>query len=233
MPLGIILGASGSIGSAVAKAFAEHGYTLVLCGRDAQKLNEVLLDCQRLGSPRAETVFGDFTQEAEYRRLLLLGQSIGPPPSFVLYAIGTALRKPLHETTMDEWNAVMDANLRGLFVTAKTLLPVMARDGIFAAITSVAGRVGIANWSAYSASKGGASAFLRSIREEYRPYGIRVVEVVAGATRSDLWNAIQGTWDPAKMVRPEDIARVLLTAAQTYPPSSVEEVVIMPALGLL
>jgi NAD(P)-dependent dehydrogenase (short-subunit alcohol dehydrogenase family) len=233
MQVGIILGASGAIGSAVAKAFAGQGYALVLCGRDARRLNKVLLECQRLGSPRVEAAFGDFTQEADYRRLLILGQSIGPPPSFVFYAIGAALSKPLHETSLEEWNDVMGANLHGLFICAKVLLPVMPRGGLFAAITSVAGRSGIPNWSAYSASKGGASAFLRVIREEYRPHGIRVLEVVAGATRSELWDAIPGNWDLSKMVRPEDIAGAVLTAARATPPSSIDEILIAPASGQL
>ncbi|MHA2620238.1 MAG: SDR family oxidoreductase [bacterium JZ-2024 1] len=231
--LGIILGASGAIGSSTARAFAEHGYSLVLCGRDAKKLNEVLLDCQRLGSPRAEILFGDFTQEPDYRRLLIVGQSVGPPPDFVLYAIGTAFSKPLHETSLEEWYSVINTNLNGLFLCARTLLPVMSRGGLFAAITSIAGHRGISNWSAYCASKGGASAFLRALREEYRPHGIRILEIIAGATRSQLWDTIPGEWDLSKMVRPEDISAALLTAVRATPPSSIEEIVIVPAAGLL
>jgi len=233
MKLGIILGASGAIGSAVARAFAAEGFNLVLCGRNASRLNDVLLECQRLGSPRVEFVFGDFTQEEDYRRLLIIGQSMGPPPAFVLYAIGTAICKPLAEMTLEDWDAVMDGNLKGLFLAARALLPVMEPGSLFAAISSVASRLGIPHWSAYCGAKGGASAFLRSVREEYRRNGIRVLEVVAGATRSPLWDTIPGSWDLDKMVKPEEVARAILTAARAEPPTSVEEIVVVPQAGLL
>jgi NAD(P)-dependent dehydrogenase (short-subunit alcohol dehydrogenase family) len=86
--------------------------------------------------------------------------------------------------------------------------------------------------AAYAATKAGVIAFSRVLAEELRP-AIRVGALVPGAVDTPLWNAIPGGPERSRMLRPDDVARCALLMATLPPGASLEELVVLPAGGIL
>ena len=91
-------------------------------------------------------------------------------------------------------------------------------------ILSVAAQNGFAGWSGYCASKFALDGFTKSIREELRSGGIRVINVYPGATATDIWNNLPGDWPKEKMLRPEEIAEAVMFALNRPDSVLVEEI---------
>ena len=100
-------------------------------------------------------------------------------------------------------------------------------------LISGAGRGGIPAWSAYSAAKFGVLGFAQAIREELRPRGIKVTSVIPRAIDTPLWDTIPGTWNRANMLRPEDVARSIVQAADEPLHVSIDEIMLGHMIGRL
>jgi NADP-dependent 3-hydroxy acid dehydrogenase YdfG len=99
-------------------------------------------------------------------------------------------------------------------------------------INSGAGKAAKAGWSAYAAAKHGLKALADSLRDEARSDGVRVTSVFPGRTATDMQAEVHAhegkVYDPARFVRPEDVARVALLALRTPPPAVVDEISVRP-----
>jgi short-subunit dehydrogenase len=109
----------------------------------------------------------------------------------------------------------------------------MRRGGLLMISSSIAGRTGFPEWSAYSAAKAGVLAFSQAIREELRPVGIRVTAVIAGAVDTPLWDQVPGQWNRALMLQPQEVARAIVRVADEPDHLSTDEVVLGHVAGKL
>ena len=208
MKVAVVLGASGAIGAAIAEALAQEGFALVLVGREMGRLQETLRRCYTPDS-RVEALAGDLSEEEVYHRILRLGGQLGESLRVLAYAAGEVAASPVHEMPLPSWRGLVESQLTGLFLTAKHLLPRMEPGGWFFVVTSIAAEEAFPGWAAYCAVKAGQSMFLRVLREEYREFGVRIVELQPGATRSRIWEHIPGSWDLERMLEPAAIAEMV------------------------
>ena len=119
------------------------------------------------------------------------------------------------EMTEEQWDDVIDVNLKGLFLTTRAFLgPMLAeKRGRFIAIGSISGTLGTPRLSAYCASKWGTVGFVRSLAEELRNTGLQSMCVMPGSVETDM---LQGSGFPATM-QPTDVARIVAYAALDAP----------------
>lgn len=114
-----------------------------------------------------------------------------------VHLIGSILLKPLHSTSLEEWNGVMQLNLNSIFYALKYILPVMQKQnyGNIVLVSSVAAQVGLANHECISAAKAAVEGLTRSLAVTYSNYGIRVncvapsltnTKMAANLTKSDI-----------------------------------------------
>jgi NAD(P)-dependent dehydrogenase (short-subunit alcohol dehydrogenase family) len=125
-------------------------------------------------------------------------------------------------TSPEEWDAVIDTNLKGTFLTNRAVLPGMiaARRGQIINIASIAGKMGTAYDAAYCASKAGIIGFSESLAEEVRSYDVRVFTVLPGAVDTPLWKQNGPIPRPAEALDPSRIADLIIYLLR-LPPDTI------------
>lgn len=181
-PTAIITGASGGIGSAIAKKLAEKGYSLVLLGnRSTEALKKTADDCRTFGHT-AETLTGDLQTGTETSRLMSQAVELLGHIDCLVNCAGISHIGLLTDMTDEEWHRVLDCNLSSVFYCCRSIVPEMVhkKRGRILNISSVWGNSGASCEVAYSASKGGLNAFTKGLAKELAPSGIAVNALSCG-----------------------------------------------------
>lgn len=178
----LITGAAGGIGRATVKVFAEKGWRVV--GVDRKEFGS--------GFPEDGLfIQADISNPAEIENIYEKARAFSPTLDAVVNNAAYQLAKPILETTVEEWDAVMASNLRSVFLGARLAHP-MLKAGGGGAIVNVSSVHAIAtspNISAYAASKGGMLALTRSMAIEFAVDNIRVNAVLPGAVDTPMLRA--------------------------------------------
>jgi NAD(P)-dependent dehydrogenase (short-subunit alcohol dehydrogenase family) len=140
---------------------------------------------------------------------------------------------PLEKLPYESWKEVIEANLTGMFLVTREILPLMRRGATVANNLSIAATQIFPGSSAYNASKHGALGLTNTLREELRPKGIRVIALLPGATETEIWESLWPDAPRHKMTSADTVARALLGALLLPAQSTVEELRILPTLGTL
>jgi|YNPMSStandDraft_1061717.scaffolds.fasta_scaffold01542_11 3-oxoacyl-[acyl-carrier protein] reductase len=228
----VITGASRGIGRATALALATPGVVLTLAARSVDQLEEVAAAVRAAGST-AVIAPCDVTIEEEVQRLTAQAANATGRIDLFVHSVGGALVAPVTQVTCDDWDAQVRIHLTSLFLVCKHATPLMHDGGLLVYVASVAARQVFPGWSAYCAAKHGALGLLGAVREELRPYGVRVTALLPAATDTGLWNNIPGNWNRAAMLRPADVAAAIASLAACPPHVAIEELVIGHTAGRL
>lgn len=223
----LVTGASRGIGLAVARSLGRLGAKVSLCARDAKKLERAASELEREGAS-ALAVPADVTRAHDVDSLVAkTEQSLGPIEILVNNA-GIGYFGPTHQADESIWDAVLDTNLKSVFLASKAVAPGMMerRSGHIINIASLAGKNAFAGGGIYCASKWGLLGLTECMAEDLRPYGIRVSAICPGSVATDF--SPHAGKDPAKMLQPEDIAHVVEMIVTQAPQSFVSEVLLRP-----
>ncbi len=224
----VITGAGRGIGAAIARRLSDLGATAVLCGRTPAALHATANSILESGG-KAETLACDVTSlqsvdaaarhvESSHRRVDILVNNAG---------IG-GFGGPLHQLPPDDWDQILNTNLRGVYYVVRAFAPMMIRkrSGHIINISSLAGKNALPNGAAYAASKWGLNGLSYSLAEELRSYNIRVAVICPGSTNTEL--SPHAGKDPAKMLQPEDVAHAIETLVTQSPQSFISEILLRP-----
>lgn len=211
----LVTGAASGLGKAAATMAASEGAHVYCLDRTAGPLEEVVAEISAAGG-KAESIAADVTDSdvvnAAFRKITQLDGLVN--------SAGIAQRFPLAEQDEAGWDAVMNVNVRGVFLCTKQALVRMGRGGSIVHIASGVGIIGTRNRAVYTASKGAIVALTRNMALDYAPKGIRVNCVCPGFARTGLTAGIFA--DPerkakieamhplGRMGEPEDIAKAIL-----------------------
>ena len=186
-PAYVILGASGAVGSAVARRLAHQGARLVLGGRDSQRL-QALAD-ETGGVARV----GDATNTADVDATVALAIERFGQLDGAANCVGSILLKPLHLTRDEEFQATLATNLTSAFLLLRAAVRAMgAGGGSVVLVSTAAADTGLPNHEAIAAAKAGVEGLARSAAATYAPRNIRVNCVAPGLVRSALSARITG-----------------------------------------
>jgi NAD(P)-dependent dehydrogenase (short-subunit alcohol dehydrogenase family) len=175
------VGAAGSVGAVTSHSLAEEGYDVVLL--DAAPLDEVVAQVETVNGASARPIKVDLMDEASVASAAQeLRDSDSSVAAIVVVAAVLQEAAPVTELSAAEWDRVMSVNLRGPFLVAKHLAPLLGDDAGAALVTvgSWWGYEGHALFSAYCASKAGLRVLTQALAEELAPRGIRVNMVAPG-----------------------------------------------------
>jgi len=171
----IITGAGTGIGRACAELFAREGAAVVLAGRRREPLEEVVAAIEKSGG-RALAQMCDVTREAEVKALV--ARSVDTFGGLHLLVNNAAywMAGTIEETSVEDWERMMETNLKGVFLLVKHALPALrqAGGGSIVNIGSVLGLVGMKRRVAYATSKGGLVLLTKSLALDHAQDKIRV-----------------------------------------------------------
>jgi 3-oxoacyl-[acyl-carrier protein] reductase len=234
MPQGttaLVTGATQGIGRATAFALGRAGYRVAVCARTAAAVGRLVteLEAEGIEAAGAAADVGDASQVAG--AVAQLTGALGEVGLLVNNA-GVMLARPFEELTLEEWDTTMATNLRSLFLVTRAVIPAMRRrrEGTVVNVASLAGRHGFVGGTAYCASKHAVLGFSRALMMEFRKEGIRVLAICPGSVDTDMIREQSMLKpDPARILRPEDVADAILHAVQLPGRALVSELDIRPA----
>jgi len=181
----IVTGASKGIGKGIATVLAREGYTVGLVARSPDLLMAVQKTIESAGGRCVHAVCDLRDPEAAHQAMEHLISRMGGIDALINNA-GLVIRKDVFTLTLDEWRALVDTNISGLFYATRAVLPRMKAQnrGHIINISSISGRVPLAGGSAYAATKYAVTGFSESLLLEVRQYGIKVTTVYPGSVDS-------------------------------------------------
>jgi 3-oxoacyl-[acyl-carrier protein] reductase len=219
-----VTGGNRGIGAAIARKLAELGAELVICGRRMPELNEVARNIEKAGG-KCRALRCDVTEAGSVEKM---AQAVGRVDILVNNAGIAAFDHALHELPPDEWDKVMNTNLRSVYYTIRAFAPRMIeqKSGDIINISSIASKNALPKGAVYAASKWGLNGLTYSVAEELRGYNIRATVVCPGSVDTEL-SPHEGK-KKERMLKPEDVAHVVAMLVTQTPQSFASEVVLRP-----
>src|SRR5256714_12844790 len=224
----LITGASAGIGKASALALTREGASLVLIARRKSRLDELVEMIHSAGG-RAIAVVGDVREEETALRAMQAAKEHFGAVHILLNNAGIGHYKPLIETSAEEYDELMDTNMRSTFLFTRHAVPLMTeqRSGTILMLSSMAGKYGFAGEAVYCATKFAQVGFAQALDKELRPYGIRVGVICPGGVKTEFALGKGRTEEgvaQSGMLDPEDVAGAVLLARTQSPPSRIIEI---------
>ncbi|WP_058303996.1 elongation factor P 5-aminopentanone reductase [Gorillibacterium timonense] len=216
----LITGASRGIGAAIAERFASARLPLILHYLNSHEAaNEVARRCMELGS-RVLTVSCDIRSREQIQQMKEKIASHGfSSPDILVNNAGVSHYGLLSDLTDEEWDRVMEINLKGAFLTTQLFMNEMVRNkyGRIINVSSIWGMAGASCEVAYSTSKGGLNAFTKALAKELAPSGVTVNAVAPGPVDTEMMKgfsteekqAIEQEIPAGRFARPDEIASLV------------------------
>jgi short-subunit dehydrogenase len=215
----LVTGAAQGVGYATAKTFAAMGYHVVLT--DLQPLDSQIATLSALGGS-VSALSGDISSEAFVAELAEKTAREHAAVDVLVNNAGISMICPAEDTSLDQWQRVMNINLTGPFLLCREIGKQMLarRQGNIVNVASIAGLHGVIDRSAYNASKHGLIGLTRTLAAEWGSRGVRVNAVCPGWIKTEMDEADQGSGaysdadiinrvPMARFAKPEDVARAI------------------------
>ena len=224
----LITGASAGIGWASALALAGEGANLVVTARRQERLAELEAAVQKAGG-KAVSLVGDAKDEETARRAVDLAVQTFGSLDFLINNVGVGNYKNIIDTSAEEYDEMMDANMRSTFLFTRYAVPVMIKQvsGTILMISSMAGLYGFGGEAVYCATKFAQVGFAQALDKELRPHGLKVGAICPGGVKTEFALGKGRTEEgvaASGMLDPEDVAGAVLLACTQSPGSRIIEV---------
>ena len=211
----LVTGASSGIGKAAAMEFAQRGASVVLAARRKERLEEVCREISAF-SDKCIYVQADVTLRDDVDRIFDEAEAKFGRVDILVNNAGCGLKKEIAEIEPDEWDNVIDVNLRSVFLCCRQAIRRMTAariDGHIITVCSVAGLYGVGSFSAYCAAKHGVTGFMRSCKWEMRKRGIKVSTIFPMRVDTEFFNDYAKKPEKKEMLSPKDIADDIVAVA--------------------
>ena len=227
----LITGASSGIGKFLAIQLAKKKYEIILSSRSETRLQETANEIDRLKTP-CHIIPADLSDVKSISELYKKSADIGFVETVVNNA-GFGKFDKIEDVSINDWDDQISVNLKAPFLLTKLFSKSMIENkkGMFVYINSVAGKKAYPFSSAYVTSKFGLRGFSRSVREEFRDHGIKVVSVHPGAVDTGFWNKLNVDFPRREMMSSENIAKSIAHCIEAPDNLVIEEIDIQRIKG--
>ena len=227
----VVTGGSKGIGKTIAEIFAANGHNLFICSRGEVQLYKTMEELMTkypsitvkakpfdLGKKDEAIAFGNWCLSYVVPDVLVNNAGVFQPGS-------------VHNEPDNTLENQMESNLYSAYHLTRVMLPKMMekKSGHIFNICSIASLHAYANGGSYSISKFAMHGFSKNLREEMKPYNIKVTSVFPGAVNTDTWGGFDNS--SQRIMEASDIAKLIYTASQLSPGACLEEIVLRPQLG--
>ncbi len=223
----LVTGGGRGIGKAIAQRLAKLGAAVSICGRTEESLLRTAQELRVFGV-RVHAQTADVTQAGDIAPLVEATEKELGPISILVNNAGIGGFGPVHEKSEEEWDQVLNTNLKSVFLVSRAVVPAMIRrgGGDIINISSLAGKNTFAGGGIYCASKWGLQGLTGCMAEDLRGYGIRVSVICPGSVATEFSGG--GPKDPKKVLTAEDVAHAVGMVAVQGPQSFISEVHLRP-----
>jgi len=237
MKYAIVTGASSGFGAASAKTLQDLGYGLVLLARRTERLEALR---QELDQTPVYTAALDVRDEAAVQTVIAnLPAEIANNIFILINNAGLAVgRGPLDTGLSDDWNRMIDTNVKGLLYMSHAVIPLLKKHPYshLINISSIAGKEVYAGGNVYCASKHAVDALSKALRIDLLPYQIKVSNIAPGAAQTEFSlvrfkgdaQTAQSVYDGFEALVAEDIAQTVSFIVTRPPHVSIADITIMP-----
>jgi NADP-dependent 3-hydroxy acid dehydrogenase YdfG len=235
-----ITGASSGFGKACAEIFAENGFHLILAARRIDRLEELSLNLKEKYKIEVLPLQIDVRSENEVKKAIQnLPNDIKSKLVILINNAGLAAgRDPIESGSSDDWNQMLDTNVKGLLYVTQNVIPIFKENGkghIFN-ISSIAGKEVYPNGNVYCASKHAVDALSKAMRIELVNFGIKVTNIAPGAAETEFSlvrfkgdeSTAKSIYDGYEALQARDIAETIYFAATRPQHVTLNDIVIMP-----
>ena len=224
----LITGASAGIGQASAIALAEEGASLVLTARRKQRLEELEAAVEQAGG-KAVSVIGDAREEEVAKQCVAKALETFGSLDILINNVGVGNYKNLVDTSVEDYDEMMDSNVRSSFLFSRYAVPEMIKQksGTLLFISSMAGIYGFPGEAVYCSTKFAQVGLAQALDKELRPHGIKVGVICPGGVKTEFALGKGRTAQSVSesgMLEPEDVAGAVLLACTQSPGSRIIEV---------
>ncbi len=229
----IITGSSYGLGKAAAVLFAREGAKVVVVGRTEAKGMEVVAQIGKLGGA-ATFVKADVSSSEDVQQLVKEAITVFGRIDILVNNAGVQPKTgPLAEQSEDDWDRVVDTNLKGYFLMMKYTIPQMVKQsgGVIVNVSSAQGLVGVPNISPYAATKGGIITITKTAAIEYASHNIRINCVAPGMIRTPMLENMIANLPPESVEAKAmtELAKQLIPLGRIAEPEEITPVILFLA----
>ncbi|HHW8735961.1 SDR family oxidoreductase [Staphylococcus aureus] len=221
----VVTGAGSGIAEAIATLLHEEGVKVILAGRHKDKLQNV---ANQLAQDRVKVVPTDVTKKEEVDELIKIAQQTFGGLDIVINSAGQMLSSKITDYQVDEWDSMIDVNIKGTLYTAQAALPTMLEQssGHLINIASISGFEVTKSSTIYSATKAAVHTITQGLEKELAKTGVKVTSISPGMVDT----AITAAYNPTdrKKLEPQDIAEAVLYALTQPKHVNVNEITVRP-----
>ncbi|MFC5409188.1 SDR family oxidoreductase [Larkinella bovis] len=241
-PLLVVTGGTKGIGRAVVERFAEGGFDVVVCARNEGDLRQLKHEIEESVSEVLEgfeeaiipTIFpfaADLAERSEVNRLVAFIRSLARPVSALVNNVGIFQPGQIYNEPEGTFELTMSLNVASVYYLTRGLIGDMMkqRQGHIFMMGSTASIKAYPNGGSYCISKFALLGLAKELREEMKPYGVKVTTLLPGATYTDSWAA--SGLPETRFMQAADIAEVIWSAYNLSAGAVVEEILLRPQLG--
>lgn len=236
--LAIVTGATAGIGESTARKLARIGFDLVLTGRRQERLERLKQQIENDYNINVQLLCFDIRDKKEVETAIEKIEKIEELEILINNAGLASGLSPIHEGDNDDWEKMIDTNIKGLLYISRKIMPYMVKNkkGHIVNIGSVAGREVYPNGNVYCATKHAVDALSKAMRIDLLPHGIRVTQIAPGAVETEFSivrfhgdegkaKAVYNGFDP---LLAEDIADAVIYAVTRPAHVNINDMLIMP-----
>ncbi len=223
--IAVVTGAGSGIGEAIATLLHEEGVKVILASRNKDKLQNV---ANQLAQDSVKVVPTDVTKKEEVDELIKIAQQTFGGLDIVINSAGQMLSSKITDYQVDEWDSMIDVNIKGTLYTAQAALPTMLEQssGHLINIASISGFEVTKSSTIYSATKAAVHTITQGLEKELAKTGVKVTSISPGMVDT----AITAAYNPTdrKKLEPQDIAEAVLYALTQPKHVNVNEITVRP-----
>lgn len=235
-----ITGATSGFGKACAKIFAKNGFNLIVTGRRLDRLQELSNELTRTYKVTIVPLCFDVRDEsAVHTAIESLSAEIRNSINILVNNAGLAVgRGPIDEGNTEDWNRMIDTNIKGLLYVSRAIAPIMRtnKEGHIINLGSIAGKEVYPGGNVYCATKHAVDALSKAMRIDLLPFGIKVTNIAPGAAETEFslvrfkgdQETAKSVYDGFSPLQAEDVAEVIYFAATRPPHVTINDLTIMP-----
>lgn len=231
-PLAVVTGGTKGIGRAAIEKFLAQGFDVITCARNESDLLELQQTfSERFPESKLTYLTADLSLRADVDAFVAFIHKHNTPPEVLINNTGVFIPGQVHNETEGTLEKTMETNLYSAYHLTRGLLPGMMeqKKGHIFTICSTASIIAYPNGGSYCISKFALYGMTKVLREEMKPYNVRVTAILPGATYTDSWKGTDLPED--RFIDSRDVAESIWSVYALSSRAVVEEILIRPQLG--